>query len=257
MIVNVAGLGRVSSSIIYNLKDKVEIGYILSRDKEKAKNFVKEIGKGIPVDYSDDFKFEDILFVGYSDSVLLKAPELLEKFIGKQVSAIHFSGYFSSKIFPSDWNPSSIHPNCPIPRKETKLKNVIFGIEGNIELAKNVVTLLEGRYFIIPENSKSFYHLAAVLMSNFPHALVFLAERLYEIGKIEKKNFYEVMESLLINTVKNIKKNGTVESITGPIARKDIEIVRSEREIFCRNFPEFCQLYEIFVQIISSMNEEK
>jgi predicted short-subunit dehydrogenase-like oxidoreductase (DUF2520 family) len=257
MRVNVAGLGRVSSAVLYNLKDKVEIGYILSRDKKKAQKFVDQIEQGIAVDYSDDFKFEGIIFVGFPDSILPKASKLLEKFVGNNVFAVHFSGFFSSSVFPVNWNPSSIHPNCPVANKETNFKDVVFGIEGNIEIAKKIVSLLNGKYFIIPENSKPIYHLSAVLMSNFAHALIFLAERLYDIGGIEKRNFNDVMESLLENTIKNIKKSGVVNSITGPVVRKDMDIVKTEREIFCEKFPKYCQLYDIFVHIISSMKEEK
>ena len=257
MKVNVAGLGRVSSAILYNLKDKVEIGYILSRDKQKAQKFVGEIGKGIAVDYSDNFKFKGILFVGFSDSIIPKAPKLLKRFVDGSIFAVHFSGFYSSSIFPPDWNPSSIHPNCPVATKEANFNDVVFGIEGNIEIAKEIVSLLNGKYFIIPENSKSLYHLAAVLMSNFSHALIFLAERLYDVGGIEKNNFHYVMESLIGNTIKNIKNNGVVDSITGPVVRKDMDIIKSEREIFCKNFPKYCQLYDIFVHIISSMKEEK
>jgi len=257
MKVNVAGLGRVSSAILYNLKDKVEIGYILSRDKQKARKFVKQIGKGIPVDYSDNFKFEGIVFVGFPDSIIPEAPKLLEKFVSSNVAAVHFSGFFPSSIFPPNWNPLSIHPNCPVATKKTNFNGVIFGIEGNIEIAKEIVSLLNGKCFIIPEQSKPIYHLAAVLMSNFTHALIFLAEKLYEAGDIEKSKFNNVMESLLENTVKNIKKSGVVNSITGPVVRKDMDIVKSEREIFCEKFPKYCQLYDIFVHIISSMKEEK
>ncbi|SHH15175.1 DUF2520 domain-containing protein [Thermosipho atlanticus] len=258
MLINVAGVGKVTSALLFNLKDKVEIGYVLSRNKRKAEKLCEEMGQGTPVDYNDSFKFEGILFVGYPDSILPEASSILKKYVNeKTIEVIHFSGYFSSNIFPTNWNPASVHPNCPVLGKETNLKNVVFGIEGNLEVAKKIVSLLGGEYFIIPPESKTYYHLAAVLISNFSLALAYLSEKLYEQGKISKEKFSRVVESLLNNMVENIKKNGTVESITGPIARKDYNIVRKERELFCKTFPEYCGLYDKFIHIILSMKEKK
>ncbi|MBO8160389.1 MAG: DUF2520 domain-containing protein [Thermosipho sp. (in: Bacteria)] len=260
MKVNVAGLGKVSSAILWNIVEKVEIGYILSRDKEKSREFCKKIGKGIPVGYEDKFTFDGILLVGFPDTILPDAPSILGKFIDvteSDLSVVHFSGFFSSKIFPKEWNPSSVHPNCPVIGKSTSFKDVVFGIEGNIKTAKKLVSLLGGRYFIIDSELKMFYHLAAVLMSNFPLALIYLAEKLYEKGNVSKEMFNDVMESLLQNTISNVKKNGAVNSITGPIARDDKNVVEAERQIFCNSFPDFCELYDKFVQIIRCMKEWK
>ncbi|ONN26901.1 hypothetical protein XJ44_06300 [Thermosipho affectus] len=257
MKINVAGLGKVTSALLFNLKDKVEIGYILSRDKEKAKIFSKKIGKGTPVSYSDSFKFEDVVLVGYNDTFLPEAKNMLEKFIPTNTSVIHFSGFYPSTIFPEKWNPASIHPNCPVINENTKFTNVPFGIEGNVDLAKKIVDLLGGISFIIPTNAKINYHLSAVIMSNFTHSLIYIAEKIYDDAKLPKELFFKVMESLLKNTIENIKNYGTIKTITGPIVREDLEIINAEMELFCGKFPELCPLFDSFIQVILSIKEEK
>ena len=195
--------------------------------------------------------------VGFPDDLLPDTKALIGNHIGENNTVIHFSGFHPSTIFPSSWNPASVHPNCPVVGKKTNFKNVIFGIEGNIEIAREIVNLLDGKYFVIPSNSKVLYHLSAVLMSNFPLALIYLAEKFYKDANLPHDMFLQVMESLLNNTIKNVKENGTLNSITGPIYREDIEIVNAEMEVFCNKFPELCNLYDSFIQIILSMKEEK
>ncbi|ABR30441.1 hypothetical protein SU69_02940 [Thermosipho melanesiensis] len=256
MKINIAGVGKVTTALLYNLKDKVEIGYILSRNKEKAEKISKELKQGIPVTYNDSFNFEGILFVGYTDKALPEAKEKLERFVTSNTTVIHFSGFYPSTIFPEKWHPASIHPNCPVIGNEISFKDVPFGIEGNIEIAKKIVGLLEGKPYVIPSESKTHYHLAAVIMSNFTHSLIYLAESIYEDANLPKELFTEVMESLLNNTIKNIKKSGTLKTITGPIFREDIEIINAEMELFCTKFPELCSLYDSFIQVILSMKEK-
>ncbi|QTA37943.1 DUF2520 domain-containing protein [Thermosipho ferrireducens] len=256
MKINIIGIGKVTTAFAYNLKGKVEMGFIVSRSREKAKVLAKEIG-GIPVTYDDNFVLDDIVLVGYPDNLLSEIPQKLEKFLGSNVKVIHFSGFYPSTIFPENWSPASVHPNCPVIGRKTSFKDVIFGIEGNIEVAKKLISLVKGKYFVIDSSKKIYYHLAAVLMSNFNLSLIYLAEKLYKKANIPFKHFSEVVESLLKTLIKNVKENGTVNSITGPIVRNDIEVVNAEMEIFCEHFPEHCQLFDNFIQIILSMKEEK
>lgn len=257
MKINIVGIGKVTTAISFNLKDKVDIGYIVSRDLTKAKKLSDELGKGIPVTYNDNFKFEDLVLVGLNDSTLPDSVDLIKNFVSEDNTVIHFSGFHPSTIFPKEWNPASMHPNCPVLGKETSFKDVVFGIEGNTKIAKEIVNLLGGKYFEIPSESKVLYHLSAVLMSNFPLALVYLAEKFYKNANLPYEMFLEVMESLLKTTIENVKKNGTLNSITGPIYREDVDIVNVEMEIFCSTFPELCNLFDGFIQIILSMKEEK
>jgi len=95
---------------------------------------------------------------------------------------------------------------------------VIFGIEGverGLQLAKNLVELLGGKYVVIPKERKAEYHLAAVIASNFSIALAYLSQRLYtDIGfseELSRKVISKLFESVSQNIAsKNLKMHSLV-----------------------------------------------
>ncbi|MFN3691959.1 MAG: DUF2520 domain-containing protein [Fervidobacterium sp.] len=237
MIVNVIGVGKVSSSIARQLKGKVQFGYIVSRDLEKAKVLSRELG-ALAVTYSDNFVLNGVVLVGLNDSSLLSLPHLLEKnmdYISKETVFIHFSGFHSSNIFPIDWNSVSMHPNCAVANEFKTFEDVVFGIEGTsrgIEIAKKLVGLLNGKYVLIDTEKKAMYHLAAVVASNFPIALAYLSLLMYKEIGIGEDISKEIVCKLFESVSKNIKSNTLKDALTGPVKRNDWDIIEQEKSIF-------------------------
>lgn len=261
MLVNIVGLGKVSLSIARQLEGKVKFGYFVSRDFEKANLVSKELN-AIPVTYNDDFKLNGVVLFGLNDSILPEAERLLYSKI-ENVIAIHFSGFHPSTVFPNDWNPASMHPNCAVASDSTQFKDVLFGLEGTekgIATAQNLVQLLEANYVIIPSEKKVLYHLAAVISSNFPVGLAYISYLLYrEIG-VDDENSRKIISRLLRTVSENIEKMDITMALTGPIKRKDWTIVEKERDVFL-DFSKRTQLYsetlyDEFVKLLASIAEK-
>ncbi|MFN6992025.1 MAG: DUF2520 domain-containing protein, partial [Fervidobacterium sp.] len=235
--VNIVGIGKVSSSIARQLKGKVQFGYIVSRDLEKAKLLSQELG-ALAAAYNDNFVLNGAVLVGLNDSSLPDLPHLLEKnmdYISKETVFIHFSGFHPSNIFPIDWNPVSMHPNCAVANPFTSFEGVVFGIEGSskgLNFAKKIVTLLNGKYVLINTEKKAMYHLAAVVVSNFPVALAYLSLLMYKEVGIEENISKEIIYKLLESVNKNIKNHTLKDALTGPIKRNDWFVVEKEKRIF-------------------------
>jgi len=259
-IVNIVGVGKVSSSIARQLKGKVEFGYIVSRNIEKAKLLAKEIG-GIALTYDDQFKLRGVVLLGLNDSTLSTVHLLLnEKVENGEIVAIHFSGFTSSNILPKEWFPVSVHPNCAVSDEYHGFENVIFGIEGSeegLKIAATIVKLLGGEYVIIPKERKPEYHLAAVIVSNFPIALAYLSQSIYKNLGFSEELARKIIATLLSSVSTNINLKKLPDALTGPVKRNDWIVVKNEREIFEKMFPEYKQLYDTIVEILTKLISEE
>ncbi|MGC9795842.1 DUF2520 domain-containing protein [Fervidobacterium riparium] len=253
-IVNIVGVGRVSSSIAHALFGKVEFGYVISRDIEKAKKLSKEIN-AVPKTYDDEFLLNGTVLLGLNDSTLPRAEELLSGKIG-DITALHFSGFLTSDIFPSDWSPASMHPNCAVSSEWQDFKDIIFGIEGTkkgTEIAKDLITLLGGTFVEISKEEKPLYHLAAVIVSNFSVALSYLSSSIYKDIGFSDEQSRKIISTLLKSVSENISEKKLSDALTGPVKRGDWEVVEKEALIFKSKYPEYEKLYWMLVDILKKL----
>lgn len=259
MKLNVVGIGNVSSALAKSIRrnaDKigglsVTFGHLVSRDQTKAQLLAEEVG-GVPVTYGDDFILNGPTIFGLNDTVLPLAPKLLDGKVGGIV-ALHLSGYHPSSILPRGWLPASMHPNLSVASPDASFDGVVFGIEGSPEgvaVAVRIAELLGGRWVTIETSRKREYHLAAVLVSNLPFAFFALAEELYEIAGVSESLSRELIVTLLSSVSRNIQKAELHQALTGPIKRRDLEVIREEGELFKKTFPDFCELYDKSVEAI-------
>lgn len=258
LLINIVGVGKVSSSIARQLKGKTKFGYILSRDITKAEQLAKELD-GKSVTYNDDFLLDGIVLFGVNDSVLPYMPQKLVRKVNN-IIAVHFSGFHSSTIFPEEWSPVSMHPNCSVVDEYYSFKDVLFGIEGaedSLEVVKEIVKLVGGKYLVISTHDKILYHLAAVISSNFPIALAYMSLKIYENIGIDNENARKIISTLMESVSKNISKYDLKDALTGPIKRKDWKVVEEEGKIFKQFFKEKYgineELYQQFVKILQKI----
>ena len=261
MIVNFAGTGNVSKFFAKILSDDFDIRYVISRKREKAEAFVKWLGKGRGISYEDLSALEGIVFVFVPDRYIKQVYDVLKEKAKAGTVFIHASGYLPSSIFhdadSKGWGRASLHPNFSFSDFQKALerrRDIIFGIEGNglgIESCIKIVNSISGKYVVIPEDKKPYYHLAAVVAANFLVGLAYLSKRLYEISGVESVPTLHLMET----TVENMKKIGIEKALTGPVARGEKEIIRKEGEIFEQVFPEYVDLYWSMVKVLKEVKK--
>lgn len=262
MVVNIVGLGKVSLSIARQIKNSVDFGYLVSRNIEKAKVIARELG-GTPVSYNDGFLLNGVVLFGLNDSVLIKAQEFVSSKV-KDIVAIHFSGFHSSNIFPKDWDPVSMHPNCAVADEFTKFNDIIFGLEGTekgLAVANEIVEILGGKSVVISTEKKALYHLAAVISSNFPVALAYLSSILYSELGINDELSRKIISKLLESVSENLTKHEIPNALTGPVKRGDWNVVNMERKLFeeflvIKHICSEC-VYEELVKILSLLAKKE
>lgn len=135
----------------------------------------------------------------------------------------------------------SFHPLLSISRTRpadadevlARLAGCTFAIEAPEPLAALLAEMAEclgARTVYLREQDRIPYHLAAVLVANYPVALVAAAADLWERFGIAREEALAALVPLLRSTAANLEALGLPASLTGPIARGDLGTVRAHLE---------------------------
>ncbi len=84
---------------------------------------------------------------------------------------------------------------------------------------------LGGLPFFVAEEDRPLYHAAACVASNYLVALMHTAEDIYRSLGLARDDAVRAFWPLVKGTIRNIEARGTVQALTGPIARGDLGTV--------------------------------
>ena len=130
---------------------------------------------------------------------------------------------------------------CGIPR------GTFFSLEGNrrgLAVGRRLVRDLGGKAFVLRAKDKPLFHAACVFVSNFLDTLIDAGIELCVDAGIPRRNAYRIFEPLIQQTLTNIARQGTIQALTGPIERGDVETVRKHLAALSKRRPDLVQLYE-------------
>ena len=230
MKIGFIGAGHVGFSLSkwINLKHHNVLG-IYSLNKEDSLECAKF---SISEYYSklDDLIYDcDTLFLTVNDDSIKDIVKELIRLNVKNKILIHTSGSLSSSIFMELNNYNycySIHPLYAFSDKYMayeKLDDIYFTIEGNIENIDILNNIFNNKLITINKLNKEKYHLACSMISNMVCGITDIAENIFKEIGIDNKEIYI---PLFENISKNIISNNSLNSLTGPIIRNDLETVK-------------------------------
>jgi predicted short-subunit dehydrogenase-like oxidoreductase (DUF2520 family) len=90
---------------------------------------------------------------------------------------------------------------------------------------------------------KTVYHAASVIVCNYLTALLETGLRCYEKSGFERDAALRMMEPLVRETLDNVFRLGTVQALTGPIARGDHAVVARQVEALDACDPRIAAIY--------------
>jgi len=90
---------------------------------------------------------------------------------------------------------------------------------------------------------KTIYHAASVIVCNYLTALLETGLRCYEKSGFERETALRMMEPLVRETLDNVFRLGTVQALTGPIARGDHAVVAHQLEALGAWEPRIAAIY--------------
>jgi predicted short-subunit dehydrogenase-like oxidoreductase (DUF2520 family) len=151
-------------------------------------------------------------------------------------AALHMSGALSTDVLGplhgSGYTLGSMHPLMAVADPwlaGERLMGAAFAISGEpaaAVAARRIVAALRGLPLVITPALRPVYHAAAVVASNYLVAITGLAARLLVQAGVAEDDALPALLPLLRGTLDNIAELGVPASLTGPVARGDIDTIR-------------------------------
>ncbi|MDD3519712.1 MAG: DUF2520 domain-containing protein [Actinomycetota bacterium] len=267
----VIGPGRLGMTLSYcfstSKTENINLAAVSGRRIESVNN-VKKILSGknkktlFFTNSSEAAKKANCILICTPDDAIKKVCEEIfvkRKISGEGKTVIHFSGLKGLDVLVAA-KSSGASVCCIHPMKSfadyldsaNSIKDTLFGVtydkkDKNAFFAvKNIVNFLQGKSVYVENDSKAVYHACACMASNYLVGLLNIVEKMgKEIG-IKPEIFLEGILNLSQGTIDNIKKFGTNNSLTGPIARGDVGTIKSHLEkIEAKMRKEYSDVYKL------------
>lgn len=255
----VIGCGRLGVSLaVFLSKGFLPVSFA-SKSSGSAEYAAGMAGRGIV--YEDPVaaaKSSSLVFITTPDTQIQEVCEKIAKgggFSGDSI-VFHLSGALSSGVLRSAQKmgaaTGSIHPLQAFAPYEKDQKSPFSGINISLEgsdraiaLGRKVVDALGAKSFTIPTQAKTIYHASAVVASNYLVTLEHFALSLLKEAGLDEAVAYGILEPLIQGTLNNIKARGSINALTGPVARGDDNIISCHLEDIDKKLPQFSQLYRL------------
>ncbi|MDZ7806943.1 MAG: Rossmann-like and DUF2520 domain-containing protein [Gracilimonas sp.] len=253
--ISIIGLGKVGTALlrvlsengyrIHSAINKGSIPYELKSNHSEVTflnsvpGTMDNLGELILITVPDDAISEVVDEIGQN----------LKTLNGKAVA--HCSGTHSSailnKLKSKGAKTASFHPNRSITGSTKDFKDTWFDVEGDEEMIRvfeRIAEDLNADFIEIEASQKPYLHASAVIASNYLVVLADLMTKVSAKGGITEEVSLKALIPLMRNTMDNIEQNGVSDSLTGPIARGDVNTVSNHLELL-RSDPELLNLYKV------------
>ena len=233
------GAGNIANSLAYALhQKKYNIVSVISRKRSSAQSLTKKVkAETFSVDLKDIPPKTNLIILSVPDDQIKKVVSELskQKLDFRKSVFIHLSGIKTinelKSIEKKNGKTGSFHLMQTFPdRKVIPVKNSPTAIETKSKIVKKILfdiaEELQLNAFEIKSDVKEFYHLAGVFASNFLVGNIFASQVLLNKTGIKKEDFFSVIETTLMTTIRNIKNDFPENALSGPIERGDIEVVK-------------------------------
>ena len=229
----IVGRGRLGSALSERL---AEAGYPVSEILSRRRAYAGR-GRGKPpVRTLEDARLDcDIIWFCVPDAQIRKAASRLAARNLEGKIALHSSGVLGAGALESlrrrGASLASVHPLMTfVKNAPPQLRGVPFAIEGNRRaagVASRIVRQLGGEVFALKAKDKAAYHAFATLVCPLLLSLVRAAEAVAALAGIPSAGARRRMMPIIRQTLRNYETLGPARAFTGPIARGDLETIRS------------------------------
>ena len=116
-----------------------------------------------------------------------------------------------------------------------------------VAVLKEMAASISGKCFAIPPRGKVLYHAAAVTASNHLVALLWESQELLHRAGATHQEALPAFQALVESTARNLFSAGAVPSLTGPVERGDLAMVRDHLSALKR-WPESRERYRVMAK---------
>ncbi len=245
-IVSIIGAGRLATALALVLSEKGwKAALVASRTSASARQLAERL-PDTPAYSLDELTEipESVVLISVSDDAISGVAERLSAVTGDWADRVvlHTSGTWPSSVLKpleiAGAATGSFHPVQTFTETFTELSdtaastalfsNLPIAIEGDeaaVSTAFSIAETLGADPFQITSESKSLFHAAAVMSSNYLVTLLSLAEELSAIATGNNPAQRNYFTALAVKAVRNATEKGSRAALTGPIARGDMRVL--------------------------------
>lgn len=220
----IVGLGRAGGALaIASERAGHEIVGVLARSSFE--------GPWPKLDWDSPIPECDLVLLAVRDDVIADVSHRIASNVGDVGVVAHLSGFVPVMVLhhlqERGTAVGGFHPLQSLPDPETgaaALAGAYVGIDGDqlaIDILTHLAATLEMESFRLDDRSRPAYHAAAAAAANFVVTSLAVSGDLFESAGIDPR----VSRPLVESVVANVFDKGPAGSLTGPIARGDIETV--------------------------------
>ena len=251
----IVGAGMVGTAIGYLLK---KAGYKIVAIADKSATALQRAqsytgGKVYRKPQEILHEAECILITTPDDIILSVCKDIAHSPLIKGKYIFHMSGAGGLDLLEpakkAGASVASIHPLQSFSSINNAIQNIpssYFGITADAKArtqAETIVLALGGNPIYISSKQKSLYHAAACVASNYLVSLLNVVESIYQSIGISEKDAKKAYLPLIYGSLKNIELSGTIQALTGPIARGDSGTIQKHIDAINAHLPQYASLY--------------
>ena len=242
--INIIGCGSVGRTLarLWTERHVLEVGSVVNRSLASAERAVTFVGAGRACAGVDQMQSADLVMVSVPDDAIEECCQQLcaVQVVRQGAIVFHCSGSLPASVLQPAADRgaliASVHPvksfADPMTAVET-FAGTFCAIEGDphaCDILDDALHRCGARTFRIDPQRKAVYHAATVMVCNYLTALLEVGLRCFEHAGIPRRTAMEIMEPIVTETMANVFNVGTVQALTGPIARGDKDAVQRECE---------------------------
>ncbi len=259
---SVIGCGRTGKALcrLFHQNRVFHIGAVVNRTAESSREAVAFIGKGRAALLEKEVCSGDVIMIAVPDDLIESVAQRLALCgcIKSGTVVFHCSGFRSSDalkpLAKCGFETGSVHPVRSFADPQAAVSSfdgtpcAMEGTQAALALLGDAFSRIGAEVFTIKAETKPVYHSATVFLSNYIVALLASAQKLLVLSDVSPDQANKVISALAPQAVANFLSSGAVSSLTGPVARGDIETVKHEISALAGLDSSFSSLYKILGQ---------
>ncbi|MGE5650671.1 MAG: Rossmann-like and DUF2520 domain-containing protein [Bacillota bacterium] len=264
---NIIGCGKVGKTLarLWAQRSTLIVQDILNRTPDSARKAAAFIGAGHAVDDYAGLRAADVCLIAATDDQIAACCEQLAHAgqLGPSTIVFHCSGALPSSVLQAavqcGASVASIHPIRSFAdpaQAAAAFDGTYCGAEGDtqaLEALNDAFSAIGARIVPIHSDGKILYHSAAVFACNYLVTLLDVALQAYQQSGVPQEVALRLMEPLVRGTIDNVFKAGTVNALTGPIARGDLATTAKQAHAVADWCADYGKLYEQFVALTKEL----
>ncbi|SHE86237.1 Predicted oxidoreductase, contains short-chain dehydrogenase (SDR) and DUF2520 domains [Microbulbifer donghaiensis] len=252
---NIIGAGKLGKTLarLWQQQGFFQIRSLCNRSAESTRAAAQFIGAGTACGSIASMADADCWLIACGDGQIGEVAAQLAPRISAHPDTIvfHCSGALSSEVL-SVCGPAAIASAHPVhsfadPQLSVQtLAGSSVAVEGDqaaVALLQRAFSALDCNILTIEPEHKTLYHAGSVFACNYLTALMDLSLRTFAAAGIEEQQALQLLKPIVLQTAANNMQLGPEKSLTGPIARGDVDTVRAQLNALQNTDAQLAQCY--------------